>query len=165
MLIISAWDVGLTNCALCRGPAASAPEHEALATMLNRSAAAALRPEQIALALAAEPAARPTVSSEIVAAAARSTTAETPVLFTPPAARWSVESKGFERESVAAEDGRADAEAAAAVPSPPFARGARDTRRPLASPQKAEAVSSACPVEHVSPGALPLLVPVVQAHR
>lgn len=133
---------------LRRGPAASAPEQEALTTVLDRL----LRPERIALALAAEPAARPTVSSEIITAAVRSTTAETPVLFTPPAAR-----RGFEPNVLAAEDGVGDAAEPVAVPSPPFTRG---TWRSLASPKETEIPSRAL----VSPGAASLLRTGSSAH-
>lgn len=109
--------------------------------MLDRSVAAALHPEQVALALAAEPAARPTVSSEILAAAthryATSTTAETPVLFAHRAGRHR-----HNLQALAAETGLSDVAEPEKVPSPPFTRDLRQSRHSFAAPTERERVPS-----------------------
>ncbi|CAL8462860.1 g2394 [Coccomyxa elongata] len=124
-----------------RALSACAPEDEALATVLDRSVAAALHPEQVALALAAEPTPRPTVSSEILAAATHShttsTTAETPVLFAPRAGRHR-----HNLQAVAAETGLSDVAEPEKVPSPPVTRDLRESRHSFATPTKLERVPS-----------------------
>ena len=113
---------------------ACAPEEGTLATVLDRSLAAAFHPEQVALALAAEPTARPTVSSEILAAAthryAISTGAETSVLFTPQAGRHK-----YNMQAPAAENRLGNISEPEKVPSPPFTRGTSSLRHTSASPE------------------------------